>query len=365
VNDINRTINDLCSIIFLLIHKHHVQISLIILLIIVLQSDLILADTQNPMDAPDNRIILHGGDWDSFKLINAIASYILKNGYGYTPQIYPEPEKKVSESLSSRTVDISLEVWKENHPPELQNYIEIGAIIDMGKIYENAAHTYIIPDHVAQQYSIRTMEDMQHYWYLCKDPEEPTKGLFYNALITWLVHDSNLKKLDAYGLSPYYNPVTMPSSRAYEEVFMKAARENRTVFGMYWIPSAVMGTGYWKELEEPTLPSCTNETILNLNLVNANQSQICPFTSSSVHKLVSRDFYDSAPEVVSFLIALKPDENEISRTLTFGYLNNISDWDRLSEEYLINNEEKWKSWVSTDAYIRIKRTLAVNTDETE
>lgn len=317
------------------------------------------ADSPQSMGG-DNRIVtLHGGDWDSFKLINAITSYILRNGYGYTTKTIPESEKNIGESLSSGMVDVSLEVWKENHPPALQQHIDTGSILDLGRIYDHAAHTFVIPSHIAEQYNISTMEDMQRYWYLCKDPEDPSRGLFYNALITWLIHDANLIKLAAYGLTPYYHPVSMPSSRAYEAVFMKAAQENRTVFGMCWMPSAVMGTGYWKELKEPILPSCTDTQTQNGSAIGTNPPRICPLTNSDVHKLVSAKFGSRAPELIPFFTALRPDENIISSTLTYGYRHNISDWDQLAEVYLIRNEARWKTWVSSDAYERITKTLAV------
>lgn len=322
------------------------------------------AQSPHPIDNAENGVItLHGGDWDSFKLINAIGSYILRNGYGYTPIIIPGPEKMVGESLSAGDVDISLEVWKENHPPELQQFIDNGTIVDYGKIYDRAAHVFIIPEHFAEQYNISSLKDMQQYWYLCKDPEDPSKGLFYNALISWLVHDTNLRKLDAYGLSPYYNPVSMPSGRSYEAVFRKAARENRLVFGLYWIPSSLMGTGYWRELREPDNPDCTNGSLQSGVAGGTNQPPLCPYQNSEVHKLVSQKLLTRAPEVIPFLTALKPDEEAISRTLEFGFQNNISDWDRLAGEYLINNRERWKTWVSTDAGDRVEKALAINATE--
>lgn len=310
-----------------------------------------------PAMITDKVITIHGGDWDSIKLLNAIFSYIIREGYGYKPMIVPGSEKMVSESLSSGMVDVSLEAWKENHPPELQQEIDSGAILDLGRVYGKAAHIFIIPLQIAEQYNISSLEDMKQYWYLCRDPEDPSKGLFYNALVSWLVHDTNLIKLEVYGLSPFYNPVSMPTSRAYEAAFRKAARENRTIFGLYWYPSALMGTGYWKKLAEPVQPGCTIGTLPLTKNESTSTQTVCPYPVSDVHKLAARSLQTRAPELLPVISAFDPDEEAVSRILDLGFQRNESDWNLLAEEYLNANPQRWEPWVSPQAYTRIKMAL--------
>ena len=302
-------------------------------------------------------IILHGGDWDSLKLNNAIVSYILRYGYGYTPVIVPGMETMVGADLASGGVDISLEVWKENHPPELQKLIDTGKISDLGRIYDNATHTFIIPRHIAESYNISSIGDMQHYWSLCKDPEDPSRGLMYIGLISWLVHDSTLRKMDRYGLSPYYNPVTMPSGRAYEAAFMKAVEENRTIFGLYWTPSSVAGTGYWKVLSEPEERGSPSQSDSSAEESPEGTSQIFPFQSSDVHILISPGLEARAPELIPFLTAMKPGEEALSGILAAGYRQKEHNWDRLGMQYLMANKDRWQKWVSPDAYRRVSDAL--------
>jgi glycine betaine/proline transport system substrate-binding protein len=304
--------------------------------------------------APDTIITLHGADWDSIKLNNAIVSYILEKGYGYQSVVIPSPEKRVADSLSSGETLVSIEVWKENHPPLLSELIQEKKILDLGPVYENASQNFIIPRHIAEAFHISTMADMKKIWNLFRDPLDSTKGLFYIGLISWWVHDANLQKMSLYDLLPYYNPVTLTSGRAYESAFMEAAQNNRAIFGHYWSPSSVMGIDYWTVLKEPD-PS---DSCIAQNQGSSDSiSLICPFTNAQVHKLISPELQNRAPDIIPFLTAYHPGTDTISKTLAWGYLEHEENWTKRAEQYLINNPDLWRSWVNSGASKRIEESL--------
>ena len=53
---------------------------------------------------------------------------------------------------------------------------------------------------------------MKEHWELVKDPEDPTKGVFINSVIGWACTEINWVKLEAYGLTEYYNIIDTGSS---------------------------------------------------------------------------------------------------------------------------------------------------------
>ena len=61
----------------------------------------------------------------------------------------------------------------------------------------------------------------------------------------------NAVKLEAYGLTKYYNVVS-PGSTAALEAALATPQENRQpVFGYYWAPNPLMGAYQWYILKEP------------------------------------------------------------------------------------------------------------------
>ncbi|MGV8109873.1 glycine betaine ABC transporter substrate-binding protein [Methanospirillum sp.] len=302
-------------------------------------------------------IKIHTGDWDSIKLTNAIAKYILEFGYGYEIRIHPTPEKTLSDDLSSGEVDVSFEVWKENHPATLERKINTGEIIDLGSIYSHASQYFIIPKWVAESHNISRLEQMKDYWYFFKDPENHHMGLFYPGLISWFVHDTNIEKLKAYGLTPFFNSITMPSGRSYEASFMKAAMNNQTIFGHYWSPSTVMGLDYWTILKEPEL---FEECSYNASSLNETSLLLCPFKNARVHKLVHPGLIGSAPDIISFIEKFSPGTKEISEILAYGYLHSIDDYDNLAQLYLKKYPDKWKNWIPSDKIEKISTSLNQN-----
>lgn len=304
-------------------------------------------------------IRLHSGDWDSIKLVNAVATYILQEGYGFQTQIIPRPEKVLADSLSSGDIDASLEVWKENHPVEFIRMIEEGKIIDLGPVYTNASQYFIIPKWTAEAYNITNLEDMKQYWHLFKDPRNPHQGLFFPGLISWFVYDVNIEKLKASGLDAYYNPITMPSGRSFEEAFMAAAMENRTIFGHYWAPSTVMGFDYWTALKEPDYGGSCSEGAARVDPTYS----LCPFDDAKVHKLIFPGLANRYPTVIAFFQKMDPGAEAISQTLAYGYLHSVHDYTDLSRQYLKTNPDRWGMWV--DDAVRWRVNAALDRDETE
>lgn len=304
-------------------------------------------------------IRLHTGDWDSIKLVNAVAIYILHEGYGYQTQIIPRPEKVLADSLSSGDIDVSLEVWKENHPMDFIRKIEEGTIKDLGPVYRDASQNFIISKWTAEAYNITSLEDMKQYWYLLKDPMEPNKGIFLPGLISWFVYDVNGAKLKATGLDAYYNSITMPSGRSYEEIFMTAALENRTIFGHYWAPSTVMGFDYWTVLKEPDYGGLCDP---DMTAGSDPSTSLCPFADAKVHKLIFPELETRYPSVIPFFQKMDPGTEAISQTLAYGYLNSVHDYNDLARYYLKTNPDRWRTWV--DDTISERVSLALDRDET-
>ncbi|HAG22218.1 MAG TPA: ABC transporter substrate-binding protein, partial [Synergistaceae bacterium] len=153
--------------------------------------------------------------WNSVQMHNRIAGFVLEHGYGFKPEYLFAESVPGLTGLAKGDVDIAMEMWVDN---VLEWYNEaVGrnkAVIDLGPTFPDSPQGWYVPTYVIEGDPERGIEpmapdlksvfDLPKYWELFKDPENPKKGRFYNAIPGWVVHDINMKKLDAYGLTDTY-----------------------------------------------------------------------------------------------------------------------------------------------------------------
>lgn len=304
-------------------------------------------------------ITFNGGQWDSIRFNNALAGYIFKHGYGYPVVVRDSTEFTMEEDLATGKTDVEMEVWSQNKADWYKEQIARGTIIDLGPVFDSGPQYYIIPAWMAEQYQIETIYDMKNYSYLMQDPKDPTKGLFINNPKSWTSYRINEVKLEAYGLSRYYNAVTPQSDKAFEAVYINAQENHQPVFGYYWSPTALMGSYDWYILKEPPYTdACWNEVTAAVNnpglrpLANA-----CAYPDIPVTTAVSKQMPAKAPDVVEMLMKMEVGIDPMNHELAWARKNNVTDWDLVAIHYLRNNEDHWKTWVTPTAYAGIKQAL--------
>ena len=120
-----------------------------------------------------------------------------------------------------------------------------------------------------------------------------------------------------------------------------------------------MGRYDWHILEEPPYSDDCWEKVQaatedpSLRPIN----EACAYDSPPVDKLVWSGLEKKAPDVVQMLgnmvIGLKP----LNQTLAWYTKSDIQDYEQAAIYYLQTYEERWKSWVTPEAYERVKDAL--------
>ena len=184
----------------------------------------------------------YDGGWESLWLENAIAQFIIEKGYGYSTKSIEMTNEVYQASMLSGDADVVMEAWTQNTPEWFEAGTKSGKIEALSNILEGGPQFFMIPKWVAEQYNIKTIFDMKDKWELFKDPADPTKGLFINAIIGWSNATLNEAMLKAYGLDKYYNIMTPGSSGAETAALAGPQKKHQPVFGYYWAPTALMGS---------------------------------------------------------------------------------------------------------------------------
>ena len=298
--------------------------------------------------------------FESLWINNAITKYIIEKGYGYPVETLEMTTPIAQTSLAQGDIDIWMELWKQNWADMYAEEVAAGNIENLGMVYEGGPQFFMIPQWVADEYNIKTIFDMKDHWELFKDPEDPSKGAFYNCIIGWQCEAINDVKIEAYGLTEYYNVIAPGSSGIMEAALASAQMKGEAIFGYYWAPTALMGLYDWYILEEPAYDADIWAQITAAKDDDSLRplSEACAYDAAPIDTGINPQLRDKAPDVVEMLEEMMVGLEALNRTAAWAKENEVQDWEEAAIWYLGEYESTWKTWVTDDAYDKIKEALA-------
>jgi len=303
-------------------------------------------------------IIFTDTQYETPWIANALAKFILEEGYGYPVETVEVTVAVAQLSLSKGDIHVWLDCWWWYYLGWYDEAIANGEIENIQITMEPCPSFWTIPQWVHEEYNIKTVEDMKEHWELFKDPEDPSKGLFINCPIGWQCQRINSVKMEAYGLTEYYN-IIEPSQGAQTAALAGAQKKGDPVFGYYWAPTALMGMFDWYYLEEPEYDpevwdkiqaAIEDESLRPLD-------EACAYEAVSPGNAVWSGLRDMAPDVVAILEKMVVGLEPINKTAAWAKENEVQEWEKAAVWYLRTYEDRWKTWVTDDAYKKVKAAL--------
>ncbi len=298
--------------------------------------------------------------FESLWVNNATAKFIIEEGYGYPVETVEMTTPIMQTSLANGDIHVMMEMWQQNFIEWYDEAIAAGEIENLGPTYEGGPQFFMIPQWVHEEYGINTVFDMKDHWELFKDPEDTDKGLFINGVIGWQLTAINEVKMEAYGLTDYYNIVSPGSTGAMEAALAGPQKKRQPVFGYYWAPNALLGAYDWYILEEPEY----DEVIWKKIDAAKDDRSLRPLEEATayenlpVDKAINPSLRELAPDVVTMLGKMNMGVQPINVTAAWAVENEVQDWDLAAVYYLENYEDRWATWVTDEAYQKIKDALA-------
>lgn len=307
-----------------------------------------------PALSADKKIVFGDMSWDSARVHNRISAFIIKQ-MGYESEFVPGGTPIMLQALMKGDIDVDMESWTQNVQELYDKGISEGTILDLGPNYPDSWQGWLVPTYMIEGDKERGIEpmapdlksvfDMPKYWELFKDPEDPSKGRFYNAIAGWSVTGINEKKFKAYGLDKTYNDFIPGSDAALSGSMVAAYRKGNPWFGYYWGPTWVLGKLDMTPLEEPPYDEEVWE-----------KSKACAFPSVEVNILVNSKLPERAPDVVEFFRRY-----ETTMKLNNKFLVYMKDESADAHEtaiwFLKNYEDVWTKWVDADLAEKVKAAL--------
>ncbi len=300
---------------------------------------------------------------------NAIAEFILKEGYGYPVEIINVSTPVMWESLASGEIDLHMELWRYNNKDLYLEATEAGDIIDLGPVYDTSTQGWYVPRYVIEGCEERGIEpmapglesvfDLPDYWEVFQDPEDPNKGVFLNSIHEWDCTVFNDVMIEAWDLDEYYNVQYPGGAAALDSALVGAYERGEPIVGYYWEPTWLMGKYDFVQLDMPEHDSEVwgqMRRVLDGEIEAHEVDEACAYESFAIHKGITSGLKDRAPEVVDFLDEMNVGTDALNETAAFMEVED-ADEEEAAVWYLENYQEKWRSWLPDEIEERVEAAL--------
>ena len=240
-------------------------------------------------------------NWDSARVIANVEKFILEAGYGCEVELVQTTSVPAMTSMVEKgEPDIASEIWINSVSESFQQGLAEGRIVSAGSVLsDGGVEAWWIPAYFAAAHpEIRTVRQVTENPHLFRDPEEPSKGRFYNCPSGWACKIINTNLVRAYGLSETFNNFDPGSAEGLAGAIAKAHERREPWFGYYWAPTAILGKYPMVMVEmaafDPEGHACNNR-------VDCDAPHAGRYPPSEVLAVATRAFAKSHPAEFAFL----------------------------------------------------------------
>ena len=309
-------------------------------------------DNTNNSNRENNTIVFADCGWDSIRIHNAIAAFILEKGYGYNTDVINGSSPIAIRGLRQGDIDICMEAWTDNVKDVYEPGLENGEIVELSVNFDDNAQGLYVPTYVIKgdeerniepiAPELRSIKDLPKYWEVFKDPDEPSRGRIYGAPPNWLSDEILRTKMETYDLKKTYDYFNPGSDTSLNTSIVSAYEKGEPWVGYYWDPTWIIGKYDMTLLED--------EPFDEAKWANG---YTCEFPGVKVTVAANKHFAEQHPDVVGFL-----ENYETSTKLTSEMLAYMQDNDAEAEEvakwFLEEYEEVWTQWIPEEIVEEIK-----------
>lgn len=328
-------------------------------LVIALIFALVISVTGCSSDNSDNggkpTLVLADAGWDSIQFHNSVAQLIIENGYGYETDIMVGSTPITTDGLIKGDIDIYMEVWTDNVIELYEPAINSGEILELATNFDDNVQGLYVPTYVIKgdpargiapiAPDLKSVKDLDKYWELFKDPEDPAKGLIYGALPGWAVDTILSEKVKSYGLDKFYNYLSPGSEPALVASMTRAYDRGEPWVGYYWEPTWIMGMLEMTLLEDEPF----DEELWN-------DGYRTEFPTVPVTVAVNSSVPEKAREVVDFLKNYETSSALTNQALAYMQANEVGP-EEAAKWFMTEHEDVWTNWVSEEIASKVKEAL--------
>ncbi|MFD1413233.1 glycine betaine ABC transporter substrate-binding protein [Oceanobacillus jeddahense] len=294
-------------------------------------------------------IVLADNGWDSLKFHNAVAEFIISNGYGYDAESISGSTAAIMSGIEDQEINIQMEVWTQNLGESYFEGLENGDYQKVSVNFDDNFQGLYVPTYMIEGDPERGIEpitpdleyitDLPEYWEIFEDPDDSSKGRIIGSISGWEVDEVLYDGIIEYGLDEYYN-YFRPGSESAINISLSDAYENGDPWiGYNYEPNWVMGMYDMTPIIEET-----------------EDGPLAEMGAQDIDIIVSNDLEDWAPEVVEFLSNYETSSEIANEALQYIQEEDAS-IEETAEKFLNDYEDLWTEWVTDEAEEQVKAAL--------
>ena len=307
-------------------------------------------------DAEKAHITIGQPPWNAAYYLDNVAQIIMQEGYGYPTEIIDADNPVVLQSICDGEIDVHMNVWRNAYVPYQEMEAE-GKLTEVGVLHTDAINGIYVPTYViegdaergieAVAPDLKTVKDLAKYAEIFKDPDDPSKGVFYNAPTGMSANPIFEGKFKTYGLMDYFN-ITVPGGQSQLEASLEAAYEKGEPWvGYSYTPTWVQAKFDMTKLEDEPY---------DVDLFTEEAGYACDFQPEIVVIACSNDFPNKAPDIYECLQKVKIRGYHISDMLWYMKDQDV-DGRAAAIYWMQNNPDEWTQWVTEEAAANIQAFL--------
>lgn len=312
----------------------------------------------------DRPVVFAGLDWDSNAFHNAVAEFILEHGYGCETDEIPGSTLPLLQGMARGDVDVTMEIWIDNFVDAWEKARDAGQVVNVGTNFPDAVQGWFVPRYMIEGDDSRGIEamapelahvdDLPGHKKLFTDPEEPSKGRFYNCILGWACEVINTKKMVVYGLDDHFTNFRPGTGAALAAAIASSYERGKPIVAYYWGPTWVLGKYDLVMLEEPPY---TEEAWNELSSED-NPTVASAYPLVEVVVGANKKFAESAPNIIAFLEKYETTNLMVSAALAYMQDNEGATAGDAAINFLQERDDVWKAWVPADIARKVEAALA-------
>ncbi|MFS0785705.1 ABC transporter substrate-binding protein [Shouchella sp. 1P09AA] len=284
--------------------------------------------------------------WESLRIHNAIAQFIVEEGYGYDTETTMGSTPITVQGLRDGDINVYMEIWTDNIRELYDESIDSGEIIEVSMNFDDNEQGFYVPTYVIEgdpdrdiepmAPDLQRVEDLVNYPDVFPDPEDSSMGRILNAPSDWAVYEDIAMKFDSYGLEETFNLFAPGSDAGMVTDLVRAYEDGEGWVGYYWEPTGITAQYDLTLLEEDDYDEEQWE-----------ENRTTAFPPNDVTVAVNQHLPDQAPEVVEFLENYETSSELTEAALAYMEEDGLSEQEaamRWMEEY----QDIWTSWLPDD-----------------
>ncbi len=295
-------------------------------------------------------------NWPSASVIANVEKFILKAGYGCEVELVQTALVPAMTSMVEKgEPDVASEIWINSVRESFEKGVAEGRLVSAGNVLSDGGiEGWWIPAYFAAAHpDIRTVQQVLDNAQLFQDPEDPSRGRFYNCPSGWACKIINSNLFRAYGLDERFNDFNPGSAEGLASSIVKAYERQEPWFGYYWTPTAILGKYPMVMVEladfDAAGHACNSRE-------NCDKPYPGRYPVGRVVAAATRAFADSHPDELAFISNVSFPNDVMNAVLAWGE-DNQAEGNEMAGYFVVKHEALWSSWLPEDVAARVKAAL--------